>query len=127
MGTSETTSRVDPALAGLAVGRILLGVAGLVAPKALTRLFGLRESPELTYMTRVFAGRAIALGAGYLTEPPAQRRRWQRLGLFVDTADTLAAVGHLWRRDVPRPTVLALCALTGGYALTGALRKPSAP
>ena len=66
----------------------------------------------------------IVLGAGYLTEPTAQRSRWQRLTPFVDVADTLAALGHLRRRDLPRTAVLALGGLTGSYALIGALRLP---
>lgn len=122
MRTIENTpSERDPAGDVLAVGRVVLGTLGLIAPRALTRLLGLDPSPEITYLTRTFAGRAIALGAGYLTEPAVQRRRWQRLGLFVDVTDTLAAVTHLHRRDLPRPAVLALAGLTGGYALTGVL------
>jgi hypothetical protein len=113
---------LDPPLAGMATGRIVLGVLGLLIPRTLVRMFGLPPSPELTYMTRVFGARAVALGAGYLTEPAGQRLRWHRLGLFVDTADTLGAVGHLVRRDLPRPAVLALGGLTGCYMLTGAVR-----
>ena len=109
------------------MGRIVLGTAGLVAPSALARLLGIEPRPELTYLTRIFAGRAIALGAGYLTEPTEQRRRWQRLTLFVDIADTLAALSHLHRRDLPRPAVLALGGLTGSYAVIGAVRLPRRP
>ncbi|MDN5919424.1 MAG: hypothetical protein L0I76_30720 [Pseudonocardia sp.] len=122
MRTHETTAERDPALEGLALGRIVLGAASLAAPSALARSLGVEPSPGLTYLTRIFAGRAIALGAGYLTEPTTQRRRWQRLTLFVDVADTLAALGHLRRRDLPRTAVLALGGLTGSYAVIGALR-----
>ena len=106
----------------LAAGRILLGALALAAPGRLAGSFGLRHSPELNYMTRIYGGRAIALGAGYLSEPAEYRGRWHRLGLFVDTSDTLTAVGHLARRDVPRPAAAALCALTGGYAAVGVWR-----
>lgn len=91
---------IDPAPAGMAMGRIALGVLGLAAPGTLARLFRLRPSPDLDYMNRVFAGRAIALGVGYLTEPAAHRRHWQQLCLFVDSADTLAVLAHLVRRDL---------------------------
>lgn len=120
MGPHENTTTRDPALEALAVGRIVLGAASLAAPAALARSLGVEPRPELTYLTRIFAGRAIALGAGYLTEPLAQRRRWQRLTLFVDVTDTLAALGHLRRRDLPRSAVLALGGLTGTYAAVGA-------
>jgi hypothetical protein len=106
----------------LAAGRILLGTVALAAPARLVGSFGLGRSPELNYMTRIYGSRAIALGAGYLSEPKEHRGRWHRLGLFVDTSDTLTAVGHLARRDVSRPAAAALCALTGAYAVIGVLR-----
>jgi hypothetical protein len=122
MITHTAEPETDPALVGMAVGRIVLGAFALAAPSATARLFRMAPKPDLTYMTRIYGGRAIALGVGYLTEPLVHRRRWHRLGLFVDTADTLAALAHLRRRDLPRPAVLAAGALTGGYMLTGALR-----
>lgn len=70
----------------------------------------------------MYGGRAIAFGAGYMSEPREHRRRWHRLGLFVDTSDTLTALGHLVRRDVPGPAAAALGALTGAYAAIGAPR-----
>lgn len=114
--------RTDTALATLAAGRIVLGALALAAPGPLVRRFGMRSSPELEYMTRIFGGRAVALGAGYLTEPEDQRGRWHRLGLFVDVSDTATALDHLARKDLPRPATAALLALTGSYALVGALR-----
>jgi hypothetical protein len=118
---SDGSRRVDP-LVGLAAGRIVLGAWALVSPGSLVRSFGLSGGPEHSYLTRIFGARAIALGAGYLSEPPAGRRRWHRLALFVDTSDTLTAVGHLVRRDVPTRGAAALGVLTGGYLLVGATR-----
>lgn len=127
MITHPAEPDTDAALVGMAVGRIVLGAFALAAPRATARLFRIAPKPDLTYMTRIYGGRAIALGVGYLTEPRAHRRRWHRLGLFVDTADTLAALTHLRRRDLPRPAVLAAGALTGTYMLIGALRVGSPP
>lgn len=115
-------TRPDRAMDALAAGRILLGGAALAAPRRLVGLFGMRTSPELEYMTRIYGARAIALGAGYLSEPPEHQGRWHRLGLFVDTSDTVTAAGHLVRRDVPGSAAAALFALTGGYALVGLRR-----
>lgn len=106
----------------LAAGRVVLGMCALTAPARLVGTFGLASSPALDYMTRIYGGRAIALGVGYLTEPAEQRGRWHRLGLFVDTADTLTAIGHLVRRDIPRTAATALAGLTGGYATVELLR-----
>lgn len=57
-------------LRGLAVGRIALGGAALVAPGALARVLDIEATPELNYMSRIFAARAIALGTGYLRQRP---------------------------------------------------------
>lgn len=111
----------DP-LVGLAVGRVALGVAALLGPNALVRAFGMPNSPSLSYLTRIYGARAVALGVGYLAEPPSGRRRWHRIALAVDTSDTVTAIGHLIRRDVPVRSVVALATITGGYMLVGAAR-----
>lgn len=117
----------ERALAALALGRIALGAPSRLAPRGMARAFGpgRTANPELDYMTRVFGIRAIALGLGWLTSHGAGRRRWQRLALMCDVSDTLAGIGHLRRRDLPRAQALATTALTGGYALVGALRAAS--
>lgn len=109
-------------LRAMALGRIGLGAASLVVPTWLARTFRIRSSPELRYMTRIYGARAIALGVGYLTAPPAERPRWQRLGLMVDGSDTASGLVHLIRRDLPRPAALSISALTGSYAALGASR-----
>jgi len=115
---------LDRALAGLALGRIALGAPSRLAPRATARAFGAARasSPQLDYMTRVFGIRAIALGLGWLSSEGAARRRWQRLAFMCDVSDTVAGIGHLRRRDLPRPQALATTALTAGYALVGGLR-----
>jgi hypothetical protein len=115
------TPQPDGPLVGMAVGRIVLGTLALIVPNALVRWFGLQSRPETAYLTRIYGGRAIALGLGYLTEPHEQRGRWQRLGVFVDAADTATAAGHFIRRDVPRSASVALGGLTGTYLLIGLL------
>ncbi|GAA5092127.1 hypothetical protein [Nocardia iowensis] len=110
------------ALRGLAVGRIVLGAAAIAAPRTLTAAFRIRATPELTYMTRIFGARAIALGLGYLTAPAAERPRWQRLSLLVDIIDTSHGTAHLARGDVPRPAAIAMVAMTGSYMTVGATR-----
>lgn len=114
----------DGPLLALAAGRLWLGALGRLAPRRTAILLGAgaAATPELDYMTRVFGVRAIALGAGYLTSEGAARRRWQRLAFMCDVSDTLAGVGHLRRRDIPRGSGLALTALTGAYAVVGGLK-----
>lgn len=114
-------------LDALAVGRIALGVAALVAPEALARTFAITPTAEKSYLTRVYAGRAIAMGLGYLTGTPAERARWHRLGLGVDVSDTVAGAVLGGSAEVPLRARLGMVALTGGYAVVGlqqALRTP---
>ncbi|MFD6159725.1 hypothetical protein ACFWF7_41205 [Nocardia sp. NPDC060256] len=122
-----TTNIVSPpplsgAMRGLAVGRIMLGVAALVMPRTMITAFGTRSTPELTYLTRIFGARGVALGLGYLTAPADERPRWQRIGLMVDLIDTAHGAAHVVRGDVPRTTAIALATLTGGYMTVGAAR-----
>jgi hypothetical protein len=114
----------ERALAGLALGRIALGTPSRLTPRGTARAFGAGRTanPELDYMTRVFGIRAIALGFGWLSTDGAARRRRQRLAFMCDVSDTLAGIGHLRRRDLPRAQALATTALTGAYALVGAAR-----
>ncbi|BDT96309.1 MULTISPECIES: hypothetical protein [Nocardia] len=118
----QTRSPLAGALRGLAVGRIALGSAAVLAPRTLSKRLGVRPTPELEYMTRIFGARAIALGLGYLTAPAEELPRWQRLALLVDILDTTHGGVRILRSDVPRPTAVALVALTGGYMLVGATR-----
>ncbi|MEU7764297.1 hypothetical protein AB0B25_04145 [Nocardia sp. NPDC049190] len=125
MATNNTPGHRFPlvgALRGLALGRVALGVAALAAPRALTRTVGVGSGPELTYLTRIFGARAIALGLGYLTAPREELSRWQRLGLLVDVLDTAHGCAHVARGDVPRRAAVAMATLTGGYMLIGAAR-----
>ncbi|WP_236567303.1 hypothetical protein [Nocardia sp. CY41] len=118
----QTRSPLAGALRGLALGRVALGSAAVLAPRTLSKRLGVRPTPELEYMTRIFGARAIALGLGYLTAPAEELPRWQRLALLVDILDTAHGGVRILRSDVPRPTAVALVALTGSYMLVGATR-----
>ncbi|MFE6861831.1 hypothetical protein [Nocardia sp. NPDC057668] len=109
-----------PALRVLAGGRLLLAAAALAAPRRFAAVVGVASSPELTYMTRIYGARALAMGLGYLTASTPERLRWQRLGLMVDIADTGTGLVHLARRDVPARAAIAMVALTGSYAVAAA-------
>jgi hypothetical protein len=81
-------------------------------------------STELRYLVRIFGARALALGVGYLTSDEANRRRWQRIGLMVDTLDNLNAAMELKSLERGDPRVRSLqsvIAVTGPYAALGAV------
>lgn len=104
----------------MAVGRIVLGAASLVAPHRLSTLFGVPASGEVVYLTRIFGARAIALGMAYLAADDEHRDRLQRLSFGVDISDTVTGLGHVARRDVPSRAIGPMVALTGTYAALGA-------
>lgn len=122
MTPESANNELAGALRGLAIGRIVLGIASLAAPNLLAKAGRVPATPELTYMTRIFGIRAMALGLGYLTSAASERFRWQRLALMVDITDTTHGALHLVRGDLPRATAAAMVALTGGYMSVGATR-----
>lgn len=122
-----TSSALKRGFEAAAVGRIVWGVAALVAPGLNVRIAGIsdRDTPEVRYLIRIFGARAAALGIGYLLANDDERRRWRRICLFVDTADTVHGAAQVVRGDVPRASAAALTAATGTYAalgLTGLVR-----
>lgn len=130
--TTTTKPASPPQPAGLrrafaaAVGRILLGATAFAYPASQTRMNGVPDhmlSTELKYLIRIFGARALALGIGYLGSDEPNRRRWQYIGLMVDTLDNLNALlelRHLQRGDPRVRSLLSLMAVTGPYAMLGA-------
>ncbi|WP_264078833.1 hypothetical protein [Mycobacterium szulgai] len=115
------------AFAAAAVGRILLGASAFASPRSQTRMNGVPDqllSTETKYLIRIFGARALALGIGYLGSDELNRRRWQYLGLMVDTLDNLNAameLKNLERGDPRVRSLLSLVAVTGPYAMLGAV------
>lgn len=115
------------AFAAAAVGRILLGATAFAAPRSQTRMNRVPDqmlSTEMKYLIRIFGARALALGVGYLSSDEPNRRRWQYIGLMVDTLDNLNAameMRKLKRGDPRLRSLLSLVAVTGPYALLGAV------
>ncbi|MGZ5398642.1 MAG: hypothetical protein ACXWDM_01430 [Nocardioides sp.] len=100
---------MNPALS-LAAARIVVGAAVLAAPTGGARLLRLdpTANPQLAYMTRLFGGREIALGAATLLVRGPAQRQLVTAGIAVDAADAVAA--FLAGRDgsLSRPTALLL-------------------
>jgi len=118
---------MNPALS-LAAARILLGTVVLAAPTEGARLLRLdpAANPQLPYMTRLFGGREIALGAATLLARGPAQRQLVAAGIAVDAADAVAA--FLAGRDgsVSRLTTLLLAApavLAAASGVSG-IRQP---
>ena len=102
------------AMNGLAWFRIVLGVASWVAPRKVASVYGAGEAmgPELEYMTRVFAVRAVALGSGYLASSGEARGLWHRLWLLCDSADTVMGAGMVAQGRLTGPIAFGALATT---------------
>lgn len=110
----------------LAGFRVVIGIAGLLAPRFGARLFGLRpeDNPGLPYTMRLFAVRDVALGVGLAGADPRDRHRWVDLGLASDASDAVASVlggrsGALDRRAATLTGAAALFAVALGVAARG--------
>lgn len=130
---SSTTVRnplpVDPALAaaGIAAGRLGLGTAVLLAPRALLRL-ALREggpSQEAVLALRMLGVRDVALGLGTLLAArrnPGSVRGWTEAGALADAGDALAIAASPALRGPLRVAGALVAALATGVAILAARR-----
>ncbi|WP_018656042.1 hypothetical protein [Actinomadura flavalba] len=115
-------ARLDAAVASLARGRVVLGLAAFAAPDVTARVLGVRSGPDAgrDYVTRAFGAREIVLGAGYLLARGKNKRIWLRLGLAVDALDT--AAGLKTRHHLPGWVTAAAVTVSGSAAAIGAAK-----
>lgn len=115
----EKRDTVDDLMLQLARGRVVLGVAAFTLPGLTVRLVGMGKGrdPGRDFVTRMFAAREIALGAGYLLSKEPNRKLWARLGLAVDGLDTLNALRS--RKGLPLWVTAGATAVAGGCTALG--------
>ncbi|GAA2435970.1 hypothetical protein GCM10010191_58430 [Actinomadura vinacea] len=120
----QKRDRVDDLMLHLARGRVALGAVALAAPGLTARLTGMGGGKDgaasRDLVTRMFAAREIALGAAYLIGTDSDRRLLARLGLMVDSLDTLS--GTRSRKGLPLPITAAAVVGAGGCAALGAAK-----
>lgn len=106
----------------LAIGRLAIGVASLLLPRIAVRLFLLdpRRNPQLSYMTRLFAAREIALGTVALAAPEDARTPLLGLGIAVDGSDAVAGLAAARSGVVSKPAGAMLTVAALGAAAAGA-------
>jgi hypothetical protein len=116
-----TPSAVTRRLAqGVALGRIAIGCAALVAPTLMTRpwIGAAAESADARLLARTMGGRDLALGVGTLRAlgvSDAEARPWVALAGMADAVD--AAVTVLAFRRLPTRTRWVILASTVGAAV----------
>lgn len=95
---------------GLSLGRIAVGAVAVANPALAARALHLdgAANPQLSYVTRLFGTREIALGLATLVTTGKSRRTLTALGILVDAAD--AGTGYLGMKEgvVTQKTALTL-------------------
>ncbi|MES3033527.1 MAG: SRPBCC family protein [Gemmatimonadota bacterium] len=87
--------RGDRVTTGVALWRIALGVTGVLAPDALSRMMGLRPSACARVMTRALGMRQLTAGYGLLRAAPAIKGSWKGVaGDALDLSVLAAGVGR---------------------------------
>lgn len=108
---------------GLSLGRIAVGTVALADPNLAGKLFQLdpATNQQLSYVTRLFGSREVALGLATLVARGRTRRNLVLLGVLVDAAD--AGTGYLGIQDgvVSKQTGGALIGPAAGAIVAGLL------
>lgn len=108
---------------GLSLGRIAVGTVALADPNLAGKLFQLdpAANQQLSYVTRLFGSREVALGLATLVARGKTRRNLVLLGVLVDAAD--AGTGYLGIQEgvVSKQTGGALIGPAVGAVLAGLL------
>lgn len=76
----------------ISLARIAIGAASVARPDLAAKAFRLdsRSNPQLSYMTRMFGSREVALGLMTLLSKGRSRKALTTLGIAVDGSDAYA-------------------------------------
>jgi hypothetical protein len=103
-----------------ATGRILFGVAALVAPGTVGRILAGHggAAPDAKAFLRGMGGREIGIGSGLLAMIRAEGpvRPWLVAALLADTSD-ITGIAGAWRQMAPSKRLLGLGTAAGAAAI----------
>jgi hypothetical protein len=106
---------------GLSLGRIAIGTVALANPNLAAKAFQLDASanPQLSYVTRLFGSREIAIGLVTVLARGSSRRNLVVAGILIDAAD--AATGYVGMKDgtISKKTAFTLMAPAVGAVASG--------
>jgi Domain of unknown function (DUF4267) len=112
---------------GLSLGRIAVGAVAVANPDLAARMFQLdpARNPQLSFLTRLFGSREIALGLVTVLASGKARRNLVVAGVLVDAADAASGYRGMKEGAVSKRTALALIAPAVGAVGSGiaGLRK----
>lgn len=134
LATMMSDDELKRLTAQAAVGRVVIGLAPLLAPGPTSRLLGFpraHDNPSARLMGRLFAVRDIALGVltWQVRDDRVLLRHAFRINAAIDASDmTVAALPLLGRRGVDRAALsTAAFAFAGANVWLTLLRRSSAP
>ena len=113
---SRQSAREAPHVHSLAIGlgwfSVGLGVAEVIAPRAMARLVGVTEGPRTVGLVRSMGAREVGHGIAILTRPDSAARVWARVaGDSVDLAllgSALSSTSHKRRTALATAAVLSV-------------------
>jgi len=108
-------------ITGLALGRIAVGTLSLISPTLAAKalLLDPKANPQLSYVTRMFGSREIALGALTLASKGEARTRLVQAGVAIDGADAFTGVACARSGATSKTAGLMLAAVAAGAVATG--------
>lgn len=107
---------------GLSLGRIVIGILSFASPALAGKLFRLDTAgnPQLSYMSRMFGSREIAIGALTLATRGTTQHNLVAAGIAIDAADAVSGLIAGKQGVVTRPTAAFLTAPALGAVVAGA-------
>jgi hypothetical protein len=106
----------------IGIARVALGMGLLAAPAAVARLAGIDTGTarRVTWLTRMTAGRDLALGAGTLAaRGGGDAARWLAVGAAADLADAVILTSALRQGRLGRVRGVGMAAIAAGGAVVG--------
>ena len=114
-----TTQTVDTVNKALGYGALGFGIAGILAPTALRRTYGMTaEGPELTYIGRMWGTRNAVLGALSLAAATAEDRK--RIAMVSTAMNALDAMTAATTDGLPTSTRVMGTLTSGAFAAAAA-------
>jgi hypothetical protein len=113
---------MNPVL-GLSLGRIAVGAAAVATPEVVAKNLGLdpATNPQVSYVTRLFGLREVALGLATLTTAGRSRKGVIGIGVLVDAGDAATSYLAMQQGQISRKAGLTLMAPAVGAVGSGLL------
>jgi hypothetical protein len=109
---------VDTVNKVLGFGALGFGIAGLLAPTALRRSYGMSaDGPELTYIGRMWGTRMVVLGALSMAASTDEERK--RIGMLAVGMNAMDALTAATTDGLPATTRVMGSLTSAGFAAAG--------